>query len=244
MSFYYPYRSGLKKYLANLQEGRDYQIWGASTVQKLVSKVNKPIIEIGGPTENGFFFLDKVAMSSEPVIANISLNPVPYSDNSAKLAAAVAKNLDGKKMPYEDNSIGMFLVLAMSYSSDWWVELSEAEQAKATPVFEMEFAKAKFEMGKVAAGLLSPDEAKWAQRVQIYLEIYRTLDDSGLLFTDGGIEEIIILQKMGFELVSLLQMIEVDKQISYEFVAIKRSWLPKLCLTSIEICYSKQVINY
>lgn len=128
-------------------------------------------------------------------------------------------------MPYEDESIGAFHMSAMSLSSDWWVELDNAAKEKAEARFEKEFDVAKLEMGQVATGVLEPSQVTHAQRVKIYLEIHRTLAKDGLFFSDGGIEEIVILQKLGFEIIALLQQANNDDgsfYASYEFVAQKR----------------------
>jgi len=221
MSFKYPYKSYLRKQLQKSKAGLDYQVWRAGDLSRLITNIQKPVIEIGGPTQDGFFFLDDVSFNTEPTITNISQNPLPFSANASKLAKQVAVLLDATAMPYDDSSVGVFLMASMSLSSDWWVELSAEDKEKASTKFEQEFANARFEMGQVAAGILDPTAVKNAQRVKIYLEVSRCLDKDGLFFTDGGIEEIAILKGMGFELIACLQVTE-KYGFSYEFVVAKR----------------------
>lgn len=96
MTFTYPYDSELKKQLSQLPEGQDYHLFYPGTsIQEVITRIDLPIIEIGGPTEAGFFFLDRVQLNSWPVITNISLNPLPFSPNATELAGAVDEQLDG-----------------------------------------------------------------------------------------------------------------------------------------------------
>ncbi len=225
MIYEYPYKTNLKKQLGKLKEGKDYYLWrSGKSIQKCVNNIDLPIVEIGGPTETGFFFLDNIRMKSKPVITNITLNPLPYSPKANQFAQKVVEQVDGTNLKYNDGSIGIFMMAAMSLSSDWWVELDDEAKELESTKFEKEFKIARLEMGQVAVGVLDPKDIVYAQRIKIYQEIYRTLIKGGLLFTDGGIEEIIILQKLGFKIIELLQQSDENNGFhysSYEFVAQK-----------------------
>ncbi len=226
MVFHYPYSSSVKTTLKSLREGQDYFVWqdGVALEDRLVD-AKGPIIEIGGPTDTGFFFLSDLDLSSEPIITNISANPSPYAENPAQIAQQVKQLMDARDMPYEDDSIGVFLMAFMSFSSDWWVELDEAAKEESKVQFERENDIAKLEMGQVALGIMKSDKVVHAQRIQIYREIYRTLRGGGLFFTDGSIEDIDILKQLGFKLVAFLQYRDRDAEgwhgLNYEFVVIK-----------------------
>lgn len=217
----YPYPSRLSSHLRSKVKDVDYRIWQSGDIKTLVEATTQPVVEIGGPTQDGFYFLDDINFNTKPIIANISQKPFPFSPDSPELAKQVTEIFDATKMSYTDNSIGVFLMAAMSISSDWWVELSESEKEEASNQFRAEFANARFEMGQVAAGILDPVDVKDAQRIKIYREVARCLKKHGLFFTDGGIEEIVILQQLGFELIGCLQLVE-DHGLSYEFVVAKR----------------------
>jgi hypothetical protein len=222
MVFSYPYKSSLKSELKNLrQEGRDYFIWQDAGMPK---SLKGPIIEIGGPTDTGYYFLDGLHLETKPIITNISDNPMPYTSHASRLAAQVDELMDAANMKYADGSVGVFLMAAMSISSDWWVGLDDAAKQKAAAQFDKEFDIAKLEMGQVAAGILSPKKVIHAQRVKIYREVYRTLRKGGFFFTDGGIEEITILKMLGFRLCALLQYQDPGsggRPVYYEFVVAK-----------------------
>lgn len=212
----YPYKSNLKTKLQALHEGRDYVVWRGDIPKILAG----PIVEIGGPTETGYYFLDGLDLGSKPIITNISKNPLPYAPNAKQLSEQVDELMDATKMKYPDKSVGAFLMAGMSLSSDWWVGLDDPQKQEAEPQFNKEFDIARLEMAQVAAGILSPDKVVHAQRVKIYLETYRALRKGGLLFTDGGTEEIAILKTIGFKLCALLCLPE-ENGVACEFVVAK-----------------------
>jgi hypothetical protein len=226
MAFRYPYKSELIAQLTNMRDGQDYYLWHSGVpLQDRIAKLSEPIIEIGGPTEMGFFFLDGLKLNSKPVITNIDATPLRYSPKAAEFAKQVDEVMDATKMQYDDGSIGAFLMAAMSLSSDWWVNLDDDAKEEATTKFEAEFSIAKLEMGQAALSVLDPKKAIHAQRIKIYLEVHRTLGEGGLFFSEGGIEELSILKNIGFELVSFLEYQYPDAEgyqdMSYEFVVAK-----------------------
>ena len=217
MSYKYPYKSQLKKELAKANAGIDYFVWDAGELKNLLAQAHKPIVEIGGPTFDGYYFLDTVPLTSKPVITNISKNPLPYSAKAKLAAKKVNTIVDATNMPYKDASIIMFLMKCMSISSDWWLDLPEEQKDAASATYNKEYSYARLEMAQVAAGTLSPQKVTYAQRVKIFLEAKRCLVNDGLFFTDGTIEDIVILQKLGFTLITYVQFIE-NNCSSYEFV--------------------------
>jgi hypothetical protein len=218
----YPYASRLRKELKNSLQNDRHRLWDLADISSLVASITNPVVEIGGPTQDGFYFLHNVQFNSKPVITNVSSRPLPFSPDAYELAAQVENIVDATRMPYSDQSIGIFLMSAMSISSDWWVELSDTEKEESEHFFEAEFENARFETGLVAAGILDASAVQDALRIKIFKEVTRCLDNGGLFFTDGSIEEIIILQKMGFELLACLQTTH-EYGIYYEFVVVKRA---------------------
>jgi hypothetical protein len=223
VTFQYPYDSATRHRLADSREGQDYYIWHAerSNLQLVIDQMKKPVIEIGGPTDCGYFFLDGIAFNSKPTITNISSNPLPYAPDAKKLASMVDELVDGTRMPYDANSISVFLMAAISASSDWWVELSDEEKDKQSHIFDKENDVAGLEMGQFALGTLPLEKVSCSQRIHIYSEAYRALDKGGLLFCDGGVDDIVSLKHLGFKLIAYLQeQVQTENWfgISYEFV--------------------------
>jgi hypothetical protein len=228
MAFQYPYNSETRRRIAKLREGQDYYIWHAekSDFQPIIDQMDKPVIEIGGPTDSGYFFLDGITFSSKPTITNISSNPLPYAHDAKKLASMVDELVDGTDMPYGDGCVSIFLMAAISGSSDWWVELSDKEKDKQSRVFNKENDIAGLEAGQFALGTLPLSKVKFAQRLRMYSEAHRALDKGGLLFCDGGVDDIVSLKRLGFTLVAYLQehvRAENWFGISYAFVMQKQA---------------------
>lgn len=223
MPFRYPYRSQINADLPRLRKGRDYSVWREADAKNLVGESDGPIVEIGGPSDLGYFFLEGVGLKSKPVITNISDSPAPYAQNPQELAGQVQEIVDGRDMPYKDNTVGIFLISYMSSSSDWWTKLDEASKEKASAQFEAEADAATLEADQVALGVLKPGKAKYAQKVQIFSEVYRTLKPHGLLVANGKLTDMVVLQRLGFELIAFLQMYNSDAKhgLDYEFVVVK-----------------------
>lgn len=226
MSHHYPYESTLAAAIKNWKKGQDYLIWqNAEPLTKRIEHIHGPIIEIGGPTDTGFYFLDGIDLPSKPLITNISDNPSPYAEHASEIARQVEAIVDATQLPYADGSVGAFLMAAMSVSSDWWVGLSDTEKDAAATKIDEAFNNAKMEMGQVAAGVMEPEAATHALRIRIYREIHRALTKGGLLFCDGSLEDIVILKRLGFTLVAFLQYqdqgIDGWQNLSYEFVVSK-----------------------
>ncbi|HWZ66085.1 MAG TPA: hypothetical protein VNX65_04850 [Patescibacteria group bacterium] len=224
MAYQYSYKSNRKQELNKLRQGQDFTIWQKQglNLQKEVSNLTKPIVEIGGPSDLGFYFLDGIELNSDPIITNISDDPLPYSPDAKELTTRVDKLMDARSMDYDNDSIGIFLMSYMSVTDDWHVRLEGEEREEHSKQIEKEFDISKLEADQVAIGTLAPEKAKFAQRVQIYLEVRRALCDGGLFFSDGTLAEVLILQRMGFELLAYnqesIRANEGWSGIYYEFV--------------------------
>jgi hypothetical protein len=205
--FTYPFSMSEEEieYSKNLKDGRDYFIWkkpGLNLQAELLS-IDKPIIEIGGPTEDGFYFLDGLELKTKPVITNL-YKSIPSYEKSKKETALryIEQEVDVMNMPYDDASVGVFLMKGMYISSGWSVDLDwyEADTIENEDRMNEELDKANLEVEQVAIGTLKPQNAKFSVRVKAYLEITKKLSGGGLLFTDAQLSELIVLQNLGFEI--------------------------------------------
>lgn len=201
----YPFPSKNKKDYKKMREGQDYAVWikPGTDVNEIVSRIPGPIVEIGGPTASGYYFLDQMPLPSKPVITNITATPVAMYDEDA--ASYVDEVVDGRRMPYGDESIGMFLMSGVSITSDWYMDLPDEERDKLDGQIDKEYDVAVLEMEQVAIGATDPSDVKYAQRVPIYQEVCRALKSGGLFMTNTALEEVIILQRMGLEIIAFAQ---------------------------------------
>ena len=205
MNYRYPFPSINKAKYKNLREEQDYTIWLKSGIDlsEIIKNTTKPIIEIGGPTESGFYFLDTNELPSRPVITNITKHPPSVND----LTSFVDEIIDALHMPYDNCSVGMFLMSGFSTTSDWYTSLSEKERTAKEEQIIKEGDLAMLELEQVAIGILPVESVRYAQRIPAFCEIYRCLTVGGIFMTDGLLAEIKLLQTMGFELLCTTQEI-------------------------------------
>lgn len=219
MTYAYPFGSAYIKRLATLVNEQDYTLWSAIgfDLQAIVETLAKPIIEIAGPTRDGYYFLNGILFNSKPIITNISRKGPPFHSDSVKDSNLVTKLVDARNIPYKDISLSIILCSGLTSlehpagSTEQEVTLKEAILALETE--------------KVALGTMNPRDVKYAQRILFYTEAYRTLELGGLLFMTGTLSDIKILQGIGFTLKCFLQERLFDKystkNICYEFVVQK-----------------------
>lgn len=212
----YPFASASKGRLANLVNEQDYTLWSLHDfdLQSAIKTLAKPIVEIAGPTRDGYYFLDGVSLISKPIITNISRKGWPFHTDDPEDSELVTELIDARDMPCDDNSLSLILCAGLT-------TLEHPANSEEREVEAMETILA-LETEKVAIGVLDPHSVKYAQRIMFYTESYRTLEMGGLFFMTGLLSDIKILQRIGFTLKCFLQERMFDKYgtkcICYEFV--------------------------
>lgn len=85
------------------------------SVANFISTLSGPIVEIGGPTPEGYLFVDQLncALPSKPIVTNISktITINPFGDNPQTYT--VDEVVAVQSMPYTDDSIGMLIACAL-----------------------------------------------------------------------------------------------------------------------------------
>lgn len=75
-------------------------------IVEIISEATGPVIEVGGPTSQGYNLLGKTAVLPEtPFVSNLNPN-----------TGLVDLIFDAKEMPFPDKSVGIFLARCMSYA--------------------------------------------------------------------------------------------------------------------------------
>lgn len=211
MSYKYPFKSHKAAVLPKGEQGVDYDFWLAPSVDlaALWGDVAGPIIEIGGPSDLGYYFLNDITLTTKPVITNISRNPAPYAHEAKRLAAMIDEIVDGCRMQYDDESVGALLMAHITWIRDDWVERSDEEREQLLPQVERDNAAAAYETARIVAGIEKMEVARVAQYPQILREAARVLRPGGLLLIDGASTETFALMRLlSFETVGLLQDFE------------------------------------
>jgi len=200
----YPYKSKLKRKLAKSRADYDYLLWksGDFDFDSTLKSTNGELIELGGPSFKGFYFLDNVSLPRKLTITNINDKPFQYKDWSIRANKHINRYVDATNLPYEDKSLGMILVHFLSYGPD--VEPHSRESHDKD-----EWKRGIIEMIEIYLGSRSLNQAILAQRVKMLLEAYRTLEPGGLLITDGEMYELEVMKKVGFEPKSIIYTIDM-----------------------------------
>lgn len=213
----YPYR---------FSEGSDeYElVTGISVTEakEIISIVDGPIVEIGGPSDGGYLYLDEVSLKSKPIITNI----VPFStltmdqEKAKQFDQQIDAFFDGRDMPYEDNSLG---IVAMSHitladDSEFFPEGREPTQSEIDLV-NQRFDRVDEEVEAFLTGAIDLDDVKESFRLKIYQEVMRVLKPGGLLISNGTAIDLQVLEKIGFKVISASS--DDEGYNDFEFVAQK-----------------------
>ncbi len=228
MEYQYPFPSMVKKYC----EQEPYSLNNNETVpdvdlEKYIETLRGPIIELGGPSKGGYYFIDGLSLPTKPLISNVqddghSINPT--DPEIRKVNQLIDLEIDGTDMPFDDASVGMVMMSYMSHTDDSYLNLPQHEKDELLPVIVSNLDTALLEMAQISDGTLDPQDARLSQRTLIYLESFRVLEPGGLLVANGQNMDISVLEQIGFNLVEKIKhpgWPDDDPEAGYDFVVRK-----------------------
>jgi hypothetical protein len=197
----YPYRSLLADSARMVSEsGGDILEWRAPGVDldKVFQQAKGPVLEIGGPTEIGFYFLDKRALPSRPIIGNVT------TENWDGSTFEVDMMIDGRDLPFADHSLGMVLsahIPKYDYVDEHIGPLTQADDD--ADLFNLAISRAKATLELVTeTKVVDREVMESSLRFAIAHEVYDKLIPGGLYLTDGEQFEIDAYGALGFELIA------------------------------------------
>ncbi len=214
----YPYTFPLD----NLDEYELVRGVSVAEAKDVIAQMEGPIVEIGGPTDDGFFYLDGVVLKSKPVITN----KVPFQtlvediELAAQLDQQIDEFFDGRDMPYVDGSLGIVMMSYVTRADDkeFYPEGREPTQEEID-LANKRFDIAEREIEDFLNGNISLNEVEESYRLKIYEEVMRVLKPGGLFITNSNKAELKAIEKIGFELISLST--DDEGHDAFEFVAQK-----------------------
>lgn len=177
----------------NELKGKVPEVWfrDGFDFQAAVSSIEKPIVEIAGPSQGGYHILDGIKLPTKVHITNVVAEPMGMGEHSD----LVDEIVDARAMPYPDASVGMILMHGLNGSV---VPKGHAENSVEANQVQQ---RAKDQMRQVADGQLNPADATDSLRIQAYMEAYRVLPEGGMMIVGGApAVDIGVLGRMGFEL--------------------------------------------
>src|SRR5258708_3507545 len=117
LAFSYPYESTLAQTVRqNRVAGRRVDEWIEPDidVKSLIEHVDAPIIELAGPTDTGYYYLDGVRLPSQPLISNLAPGTLLYGKPETR-DKQLDQLLDVRQLALPDNSVGMIIAAYLPF---------------------------------------------------------------------------------------------------------------------------------
>ena len=199
--FSYPYPSTIAiEVIAAKRNNIEIDEWWKPGVdfQKLVAHLSGPILEIGGPTDGGYYFLDNIQLPSRVIISNIAQGTLRFTPNKDELDKATEKLIDGRDLPYSDNSLGMVLSAHISLVDDHEYDFSDISDNQLATI-DQQIKRSGIATHRMAeTGEIDPEALEVAQRIAIGHEVFAKLQPGGLYITDATPDELNAYRVLGF----------------------------------------------
>lgn len=211
--FYYPYPSTIAKEVIEAKRtNSEVDEWWKPGVdfQKLVAHLSGPILEIGGPTDIGYYFLDNIQLPSRVIISNIAKGTLRFAPNKDQLDKATETLIDGRDLPYPDNSLGMVLSAHISLVDDHKYDFSDISDDQLAAI-NQQIEKSQMATHRMAqTGKIDQEALEVAQRIAIGHEVFAKLQPGGLYITDATSDELKAYHVLGFTETARIDAASID----------------------------------
>jgi hypothetical protein len=200
--FTYPFASVLAQEARILRGlGVKVEEWRAPEVDldEAFRLAGGPILELGGPTETGFYFLEDRSLPSRPVVTNRNKE---YYDGEP--IEGVELIIDGRELPFGDETLGVVLsahIPKYDIQDPKYDLLKDKEERNKSLDFSLAQANEAMQRVSVTQGV---DEAAVNEslRLAIAQNIYDKLVPNGLYLTDADEYEVDAYRALGFEVIA------------------------------------------
>lgn len=214
-TYRYPFSSeqALEVAKAN-REGKQVHYWvkpGVNLADLFLSKKGT-VLEIGGPSDCGYLFLQDVEFSAPVVITNIKSNPFPSMPDAKGLANYVKKVVDARSIPYPDGSLAIVLAQHISMVDDSQYDFTNLSDKEHEQLQNMIDRSRELENQIAKTGLITEEALRVCLRLAIAKEVYTKLQPGGLYVTDVTPDQRKALEILGFSVIA-----EFDRALLYEY---------------------------
>ena len=226
----YPYASTLAERAAVIRaEGGIVGEWHAPGVDldKEIRSASGPVLEIGGPSAHGYYFLENRMLPSRPVIGNVDQLLMEAEDSDLREDAGIDIILDGRDLPFVDNSLGVVLSSHLPKFDDEYQVIgpvAEKDFDQQVSAFAISYAKTILEdVGQ--SGHIDSEALRSSLRLAIANEVYKKLLPGGLYFTDCESFEVEAYEAVGFEVLAHLNensIVDTDDVSQHLSVVLKK----------------------
>lgn len=168
-------------------------------------------LEIGGPSDYGYFHLDGLKLDRPIAITNIDRNSLPAALNPALLKSQIDFLMDGTNTGLSSESVGLVL------SS----HLNIVKKEEETDVRKIKGAESALREA-VNTGELTDELMDHYLPLEIAAEVYRILEPGGLYLTDGEQNAIAAFQMLGFQLREWVEQVPEKGGEPYYYVVLQK----------------------
>jgi hypothetical protein len=204
--YQYPYKSEVAKLAAREKRifwrPNKYKTFTDKnfSLENELQRLNGPFLELGGPTEEGYFHLDRMQLPKRVLLSNVDMPdfiPQEYRDS---VADSIDFVIDGSDIDLPEDSLGMVMASHIPYISfDRFDSDGQLDLAKNAPLRALE------------QGAITPDILDDSLRLKMASEVYRTLEPGGLFLTDGRAEDIAACELLGFQVMASVSDARYDE---------------------------------
>lgn len=215
MAYYYPYASEqARQAIAAQKQGAKIEEWHkpGNTLQQIITDLSGPILEIAGPTDSGYYFLDSIELPSSVIITNITHEPAPFAPNKAELATRVEQIIDGRRIPYGDATFGAVLAAHLSIIDDHEYDFSNLSDDEGRQLSEQIVATENAERLSVKTGTINEEVIRLSLRFGVAKEVFRVLKPGGLYITDATPAQAKLFEMLGYEKIAWLNLNSIESE--------------------------------
>jgi hypothetical protein len=195
--YQYPYKSEVAR-LAGREKRKfwtpnKYKTFTAKnfSLESELRQLDGPYLELGGPTEEGYYHLDNMQLSKRVLLSNVEMPDFVPQEHRDSVASSIDLVIDGGAIDLPDASLGMVMASHIPYISfDRFDSDDQLNLAKDAPSRALE------------QGEVTPDLLEVSLRLKMASEVYRTLQPGGVFLTDGRPEDVEACELLGFEVMA------------------------------------------
>jgi len=204
--YQYPYKSEVAR-LAGREKRRfwtpnKFKTFAAKnfSLENELQQLDGPYLELGGPTEEGYFHLDRMQLSKRVLLSNVEMPDFISQEYRDSVANSIDLVIDGGAIDLPDASLGMVMASHIPHIPfDQFDSDEQLNLAKDAPFRALE------------QGAVTPDLLEVSLRLKMASEVYRTLQPGGVYLTDGRFEDVAACELLGFELMASVSDARYDE---------------------------------
>jgi hypothetical protein len=209
----YPYASKTAQEVAEAKEqGIPVVEWHrpGTDLAAIIGGLKGNILEIGGPTDSGYYFLHSITLPTPVIITNLKADGMPFAWNKDELNKHIAQLVDGRHLPYPNDSLAMVLSAHLSLADDSGYDFANLSDEEDKLLNELIAKVEAAEKHAAETGHVDDATLQISLRLAIAAEVYAKLQTGGIYMTDATADQVQALQALGFTKLAELEIHQLD----------------------------------